>query len=370
MPRKIWRRFRYNPSIPSTPAENARVVAQYRAALGEIETGRYSDAVLSLRAIIPRAPGNPLYQADLAYALLRAGRFEEAGNAYARAYQMLQANAWHVVGLAASNAGLRKWADAAGTIQLAAQGDSAVVTGLVASAAAGWFEQAGDRSGSLTWARLAVARTPDDAPSWLRIAKFLRATNDTTPELGNAIRRFRALQPDDRLGIALFADLLFNAGKTDSALALIGTFTQDTTYREFAAGMYLQAGRDLLSHRDAAGALRLLALGQPYATPSQQPAYSNLIGRAQLLTLNAAMTALQDNRSCAASRAADSLVTQTEQNLRAGISFDSARTVSMLESILPQYKANAAAAVRTCSDAPPAARPAPRPAARPRPRPY
>jgi hypothetical protein len=168
----------------------------------------------------------------------------------------------------------------------------------------------------------------------------------------------------------LYADLLFTAGKADSALALMATAAQDSAYREFAAQMYLQAGRDLFQRRDTEGAIRVLTLGQPYATPAQRPAFSNIIGRAQLLMLNAALTALEENRSCALARSADSLAVRTELNLREGISFDSVRTVSMLENILPQYKTNAATAVRNCSDAPATPRPAPRPAARPaRPRP-
>jgi Flp pilus assembly protein TadD len=349
---------------PTTPPENARVVSQYREALGDIEGGRYGDALLTLQAVIQRAPQNALYHGDLAYALLRAGRFDEAGNAYARAFQLLRTNAWFVVGIAAAHAAQRQWPDAAGTIQLAAQIDSSAIAGPVASYAGGWFEEAGDGNGALTWARLAVQRTPDDAGSWLRIAKYLRARNDSTPEGPAAVMRYRAMRPDDRLGIALYADLLFNTGKADSALALMATAAQDSAYREFAAQMYLQAGRDLFQRRDSEGAIRVLRLGQPYATPEQLPAFSNIIGRSQLLMLNAALSALEENRSCAAARSADSLVTRTEQNLRDGISFDSARTMSMLDNILPQYRINAANAVRTCSDAPANARPAPRPATR------
>jgi Flp pilus assembly protein TadD len=352
---------------PTTPAVNARVVTQYRDALSDIEAGRYGDALLTLQAVIQRAPQNPLYHGDLAYALLRAGRFDDAGNAYTRAYQLLQTNAWFLVGIAAVRAAQSQWPDAAGTIQLAAQTDSSVIVGPVASHASGWFEQAGDGSGALTWARLAVLRTPDDAASWLRIAKYLRARNDTTPEGPAAVMRFRALRPDDRLGLALYADLLFSAGKVDSALALVAIAAQDSAYREFAAQMHLQAGRDLFQRRDSKGAIRVLTLGQQWATTAQRPAFSNIIGRADLLLLNAALTALENDRSCAAARSADSLAKNTEQNLRDGISFDSVRTMSMLENIVPQYKTNAANAVRTCSDAP-AARPAPRrPAAVPRP---
>jgi len=361
-------RAKFTELHPATPPENARVAVQYREVLTEIESGRFSDAALSLRAVIPRAPNNPLYQGEMAYTLLRGGHLDEAANAYTRAYQMLQTNAWYLVGLAAVNAAQGHWADAAGTIQLAAQTDSAVLVSPIPSLAAGWFELAGDRNGALTWSRLSVQRDSNDAAGWQRIATYLRARNDSTPEGPAAVKRFRALRPNDRLGIALEADLLFSAGNADSALVLMAVAVQDSAYHEFAAQMYLQTGRNLFQRHDNDGALRVLNLGMPYATPEQMPAFRNIIGRTQLLKLNAALNALENDRSCAAARSADSLVVLSEQNLRAGISFDSVRTVSMLDNILPQYKTNAANAVRNCSDTPrPAARPAARPATRPRP---
>lgn len=353
----------------SRPADNARAVAQYLEAIGLLERGRYDSAQTMLQAVMIRVPNNPLYVGDFAYAQARDGAFEEAGNSYTRAFQLQQQNAWFIVGIAAARAGHRQWVDAAGTIQLAAQTDSAVVDAPVATTAVTWFEQAGDRTNALIWARLAVARNPDEPMTWLRIATYLRARQDSTPEGIAAIRRFRTMRPDDKLGAALYADYLYEAGQRDSALALMTFAAQDTAYREFAAQLYLQVGRDYVQRRDFDNAIRLLTEGRPWANATQQPIYANILGRAQLMKVNNTLEGLSENRACAPARAVDSLMIEVERNLRDGLSFDSARTASFLESIVPGVKQNTATAVRNCRDTPPApARQPTRAPARPAPR--
>ena len=68
-------------------------------------------------------------------------------------------------------------------------------------------------------------------------------------------------------------------------------------------------------------------------------------------------------------RAADSLINESERNLTEGIAFDSTRSRSFLETIIPPTKQNAQAAVRNCRENPAPsrrpARPAPPPARRP-----
>ena len=214
------------------PADNPRAVTQYRQALGMLERGQFDSADASLQAVIIRAPGNALYVGDMAYAQARAGMLEEAGDNFARAFQLQQQNAWFIAGVAAARGGYRQFADAAGTIALAAQTDSAVVTGPIATAAASWFEQAGDRTSALVWARMAVARQPDEPINYLRIASYLRARQDTTPEGMAAIRRYRGMRPDDKLGAALYADYLYNFGPRDSAFVMMTLAAQDTAYQE------------------------------------------------------------------------------------------------------------------------------------------
>ena len=353
------------PGRPTTPVP-WRSTAQ---ALGMLERGQFDSADASLQAVIIRAPGNALYVGDMAYAQARLGALEEAGDNFARAFQLQQQNAWYIAGVAAARGGYRQFADAAGTIALAAQTDSAVVTGPIATAAAVWFEQAGDRTSALVWARLGAERQPDEPGNWLRIASYLRSRQDTTPEGMAAIRRYRSMRPDDKLGAALYADYLYNFGPRDSAFAMMALAAQDTTYQEFAAQMYLQAGRDQVQRRQADSAMVLLNAGRRWANPEQQSALANLLGRAQLMKVNSSLEQYTESNLCAPARLADSLITESEKNLRAGIAFDSARTQSFLENIIPPTKQNAQAAVRACRETAPPPRgrrpPPPPPARRP-----
>src|SRR5690242_6321462 len=59
--------------LAATPAqpENQRVTQQYREALADMDRGAWTDALASLLAVIQRAPNNPMYRGDLAYAHLR-----------------------------------------------------------------------------------------------------------------------------------------------------------------------------------------------------------------------------------------------------------------------------------------------------------
>ncbi len=339
-----------------------RVQAQHTEALAELERGAWADAGVTLQAILQRARNNPLYLGDLAYSQARQAAWADAHNGYLAAYRAQQQNAWYLVGLAAVRGAQSEWAEAAGTLALATQNDSTVVDARVAPVGAHWFEQAGDRLQSLSWSRMAVARAPGDAPSWLRIALFLRALNDSTTEGPRAIDRYLALRPGDRLGSAVLADHLYNAGRTDSALALAAHAAQDSAYREFAAEMYLAAARPLLIQRDMAKLFPILERGRPWATPAQQPGYANLLGRAQLLRGTELMQRIETRPDCDTARLADTLFAQAERNLRAGVSFDSARTVMFIDQVVPSYRRQSAQAVETSCRAPARtpARPAPR----------
>ncbi len=353
-------------------APNAASVTLYRDALADIQRHDLTTAATELSAALARTRDYALYRGELGYVTALLGRLDEAASEYTRAYQAQQRNAWYLAGLAVVRAGQRQYADAAGTIQLAAQSDSAVVDSLIAGAAAGWFESAGDRGGALTWARMAVQKSPGDAGSWLRIAMTLRARQDTTPEGEAAVRRYMTLSGDraEKVAHALLAENLYNHGKTDSALALVTFAAQDTAYREYAAQLYLQAGRDAFQHRDVEKAIALLAQGRAFAVPAQLPAFSNITGRAMLLKLQSLLADAEETHSCDHAHAADSLATLTERNLREGVPFDSARTTMMLASVLPGFKQNAQTAIMSCrAPGAPARRPATRPATRPAARP-
>ncbi|MFI5207060.1 MAG: hypothetical protein ACHQU8_02720 [Gemmatimonadales bacterium] len=356
-------------ATPPAQPENPRVLQQYRGALADLDSAKWADAVAALLAVTTRAPTNPMYRADLAYAHLRLGQFDPAATEYTRAYQAQQHNGWYVLGIGMVRATQHQFADAAGAADLAVQTDSSVVDSSVASIAAGWFEAAGDRTRALFWARNAVQRSPGDAADWLRVASYDMARNDTTPEGITAVRRYLALRPGDKLGSAIYANYLYVSGQNDSAMAFAELAASDSTYRPFAAQVFLAAGRTELIRRNPDGALTVLRKAQPWADSTQRPSFSLFIGRAQLLQVSAALNSYQDHPSCDLARLADSLTTAAKANLRAGLMVDSARTRQLLEMVVAPDSANAQAAVHNCATAAQQAprrpqRPAP---ARPRP---
>jgi tetratricopeptide (TPR) repeat protein len=359
---------------PPAQPENQRAVQQYRSALVDLDSAKWLDAMTALLAVTTRAPNNPMYRGDLAYAHLRLGQFDPAATEYTRAYQAQQHNGWYVLGIGMVRAAQHQFADAAGAADLAVQTDSSVVDSSVASIAAGWFEAAGDRTRALFWARNAVQRSPGDAADWLRVASYDMARNDTTPEGITAVRHFLALRPGDKLGSAIYSNYLYVAGQSDSAMHYAEYAASDSAYRPFAAQVFLAAGRVQLMRRDADNALTVLRKGQEWADSTQRPSFKLFIGRAQLLQVSAALNTYQDHPSCELARAADSLTTVAKTNLRAGLMVDSARTQQLLEMVVAPDSANAQAAVHNCAAAQPAPRGRPqRPAARPaqpaRPRP-
>jgi len=349
-----------------TQPENQRVVQQYRSALTDLNAGKWSDAATALLAVLQRAPTNPLYRGDLAYAYLMRGQYDPAATEYTRAYQAQQQNGWFVIGLGLVKASQRQFGDAAGAAELAASTDSSVVDSAMASVATGWFEAAGDRARALHWAHLAVQKSPGDATAWLRIASYLSQANDTTPEGMAAIRRYRALRPDDKLGQAMYAKYLYDAGQQDSAIAIAQAVAADSSFRPFAASVLLQAAGVQL-RRDAQRTIQLVTIGQPWADSSQRATYSNILGRAQLRLLGPLQNHFEAYPSCDTARVLDTLSAAADRNLRAGQSFDSVRTRMMIDTILPPYRANAASALRSCRTPAQLAQPQRRPAARPAP---
>ncbi len=129
------------------PAPPPATVAQYREALSDIDRGDLRAAAAGLSAALARAPRNAQFRGDLAYVYASGAHYDEAATEFQRAFQTLQGDVWYLVGLAATRAAQRQFVDAAGTIQLAASNDSAVVDSVVGPAAASWFEQAGDPLG-------------------------------------------------------------------------------------------------------------------------------------------------------------------------------------------------------------------------------
>jgi Tfp pilus assembly protein PilF len=331
----------------------------YRNAQADMATAEWGDAALALTAALSRAPRNPLYRGELAFMVARGGNLDSAATLYQQAWSLQQGNGWYLIGLAVVRAAQTRWADAAGTITVAAQADSSVVDGRVASTAVAYFQLAQDNAQALEWARIAVQRAPDDANSWFILARAYAERDDTTGLA--AARRYTALRPDEPFGKLILAHMLFLSGKGDSALTLAEEVSADTAYAEAASVVFLRAGARLLQ-RDLDRGLAVLNRGRPSSPASLQPAYAYYIGRGQLAKAGALLSDVEERRDCALAQRAESLVVDIDRNLRDGISMDSARATQLLEEVLPSYRRNAQNFRETfCRP-----QPAPRQPARPR----
>lgn len=313
--------------------------ALYRGAQTDMAALAWGDAALSLTAALSRAPRNALYRGELAFIIARSGNLDSAATLYQQAWSLEQANPWYLVGLSVVRAAQGRWADAAGTITVAVQADSAVADGRITATAVAYFLQANDRAQALEWARLAVQRAPEDAVSWYLIAVSYAERGDTAG-LAPA-RRYRTLRPAEPQGALVLAHMLFLAGKSDSAIALVEQVAPDTNYRDAVAGVYLRVGERLLRQREVDTALAVLARGQAVGSATLRAQYAFYVGSAQLVKLSRVLPDVEERRDCAMATAAESLAVSAGNNLRDGASADSARAAMFLSEILPGQQRSA-----------------------------
>ena len=370
----VMARQRSTALLGDRAAGNAASAATYREALADIDRGELATAATELTAALARARDNALYRGDLAYVYARLGRFEDASTEYTRAYQALQRNAWYLMGIATVKAAQGQFPDAAGTVQLAASNDSAVVDSVTVGPAANWFGLTTDRTAALTWARMAVQKNPNDPNSYLTIARVLAQRGDSSGEGGAAIASYFRMHQGaaDPMAYALWANDLYGKGKLDSAIAVMRNASSDSLYRRYLALYYLEAATRTSGGRgsNADSGLALLRSGREFADSATMIRYKYLTGRVQLMKLQ---TELSDTtRSCDIANHANALADSIQMNLRDGASADTTRANMLLNTILPGFKQNAQAAVTSCRQpgATPARRPpAPPPARRPARRP-
>jgi len=209
------------------------------------------------------------------------------------------------------------------------------------------FQKNDFRTGMTVLGQL-VTTAPDDAASWLRVAMMLRRRGDTGPEGLNAIRHFHALQPDNRLGDAIFSLYLSDSGQNDSALAYASLASADSALREYASLVYLRVGAHMLQSRDFERAARVLSDGRNMATPGNHARYSLYLAHANI---QRAVPLFQDavaKKNCTEGNTVDSILTTVDHDLHESISLDSVQSQHIIDSILPQFKSRVAEFKGTC----------------------
>jgi len=323
---------------------------QYLEGVSQLTKGQFDSALVPLRAAVTVNQNSARYRGDLAYALAGLRQFEQAGTEYAAAARLQAANPWYFVGLGVVRANQERWTEAGAAFELAKVADSTILNPGLIAAASYVFERGGAETQLYDWSLAATRRFPDDPAPWLRLATLLRARGDTAQGLV-AIRRYRALQPEDRLGAAVYALYLYDVGQLDSAVALAGRAAADTALRSYAWPVYLRVGARLLQAKDLERAARVLEEGRGIAPAQRRPQFSLYLGYSNVQRLAPLYTDAVQKKDCREARLVDSLVTSVDHDMHESIAVgDSAQISQILTVALPQFRTRVADLLAQCRE--------------------
>jgi tetratricopeptide (TPR) repeat protein len=313
-------------------------MTQYLSAVAMLTKGQFDSAIAPLRAAILLNPNSARYHGDLGYAYAGLQQWEEAGTEYTTAIRLQGANPWYYVGLGDVRANEERWQEAGANFALAKATDSTILSPSLIAAASYVYERGGNEQQLYDWSELGTRLFPNDGAPWLRLATLLRSRGDTGQGLA-AIRRFRALQPDDKLGAAVYALYLFDAGKNDSAVVLARQAAQDTSLQQYASMVYLRVGARLVSTKQFDSAAAVLAEGLPI-TPSglNHQRFVFYLAHANLQRIPPMFTDAAQKHDCDETRTVDSLLVSVDSSFHQTMALDSVQTSQIITNILPQLR--------------------------------
>jgi len=294
-------------------------------------------AVAALRAAVTASPNLARYHGDLALALAAAGHWSDAEDEYRAAVRLQQANPWYFVGLGAAQEAQEHWTQAAASFTLAVAADSAVIIRQLIRPAIEAFQRAGMAQALDDWAHMAASRFPNEPAPWLRLASASYLRQDTAAGFP-AIRRYRSLSPDDRVGALLYAEYMLAAAQYDSAATLAQSATSDTSLQHLASIVLYNAGGHLLQGNHFARAAEVLQQGRDAAAASDYARFDLYLGVAKLRVLQEFYGDAVQHSDCRKSHAADSMLTDVTHLMTAGAAADSTLASQVLAGAIPQYR--------------------------------
>lgn len=331
--------------------------AQYQDGLTKLQAGQFVDAAPAMQAALRANPNSALYHGDMAAIQIGLQSVDDASLELVRARQIQPQNQWYTVALAAVKALRQQYNDASLNLDAAVAADSSIVDSTLAEAGVAWSWRGRRNAQTQAWAELATRRWPGIAEPWLRLAALYRPQGDTARGL-SAIQHYVALRPDDRAGQYLYAVYLYDTGRADSAVVYASEAAQDSVNRENASVILFNIGaRAFTASQDtsAAGraqvgervdlAVNALSRVVPIASPELAPRAGLYLGFAQLMKVAQLDHEAESNHACPSAQALDTLLTRAADHLRLGVSLDSARVSSILNSTIPQYRDRARALV-------------------------
>jgi tetratricopeptide (TPR) repeat protein len=327
-------------------AARGTAATQYAAGLALLARGQFDSATAPLRAAATASPETARYRGDLAFALAAKGHWSDAEEEYRAAVRAQQANPWYFVLLGATQVAQEHWTQAAASFTLAVAADSAVIIRQLVGPASDAYEQSNMGQALDDWTRMAVVRFPEEPTPWLRIARADYLRRDTAAGLP-AIRRYRAMKPDDRVGAVLYSEYLLTAGQNDSAVAMALEAAHDSSLKMFASRVIYNAGGHFLNASQFDRAAQVLQQGRDIAPAQDQPQFDLFIGIAKLKLLQAFYNDVVQHPDCRKSHPADSMMTDVTRLLTSGVAADSTLGQQVLTAS-QQYRTAIDAFVRQC----------------------
>jgi tetratricopeptide (TPR) repeat protein len=318
--------------------------ASYQAGLAFEARDQTDSAVAAFSAAVRADSNVARYRGDLAFAFAAAGKFDQAVDEYRAAFRLQGTNAWYAVGLGACQMALQQWSQAAASFSLAVSTDSAVIIKPLIGPAGDAFYNAGMRQASEDWSRMAVARFPDEAMPWLRLASYAYMHRDSAGVPDTAaglpvIRRYRVLHPDDHAGEMLYAEYLLVEGQADSAAVLAMAGAADTANRVLASSILLKAGVHFIRQHKFDSATVVLEEGRPMAPAQHLSQFDLTLGMARLPALAALFNDAASHSDCSRARLVDTMLTSITAQVTAGAQADSATANVLLGRQIPQFRA-------------------------------
>ncbi len=319
------------------PAREEPGAAAYRAGLEGLQRNSLDTAITALQSAVLANDNEPRYHGDLGFALAAAHRWHEAEDQYRAAVRLQGANAWYYVGLGAVQVADSNWAGAAANFTLAVQTDSAVIVRQLVGPASDAFDNAQMRPELEAWCVMATRRFPSEPLPWLRLAKLRYMAHDTA-EGFPAIRHYRTLRPDDKVGAAVYAEYLLPAGQDDSAAAMAIQAAGDTALRPVAAAVLYNVGGHFLQRARYDSAVTVLQQGLAIAPEQYRPQFNLFVGVARFKLLQDLYNQAAAHSDCGKAQVVDTMLTSVTSEITAGAATDSALAAQVLNTAIPRYR--------------------------------
>ncbi len=284
---------------------------------------------------------------SMAILLNRMGRSEDA---LAIIDQGLETNPASVELLRAkgvAQGALSRWAEAAQTLELAAQVDTAVVDSAFVVRITNYYKNVPDSVRLYHWTVVGTRRFPRMPAYWYDLSTLSIARGDTSQSM-EAARQYLQLQPNDGRAHLLLARPYSLRGLHDSAIVHSeAAAAADSALRPYVAGFFFQAGVQALRDTNFVVAVQRLQKATDWAgDPRLRGPAAHFLSLAQIQLAAGWDREAEATRNCELVRRVLAILPDAEQNMIAGVAVDRDRANTALTQWIPGLRQRAEAFLR------------------------